>query len=357
MKIDDILSIPTKLSDNNFTSLTETPWAGAFIKNTYKSHLAPTNNIGESWELSWGPKKPSHLTSANISLKDLANETLKHLKFSSGKGVDLLVKLLSSAENLSIQMHPDYDDKKLEPHECGKHESWLVLDAKPGAGFYLGLKPKITKRTLVGLLQSKNDLSLVFNFIPAKTGDFFDIPPGTIHAIGKGLTVLEPQRVIWGKEGKTFRLWDWNRKYNEEGKLDYIEGKERTLHIKECLERLDLKKQRLKQIEGLKKKATTQKEGSFGIWQAFPANPYFRLHLLELNPGSYQLDLDQAYMNFLNLKGGGKFINKKSEVSLESGGSYLLTHKASPLTLKINEKISAVLTVPTPAKLKLEAFS
>ena len=46
-----------------------------------------------------------------------------------------------------------------------------------------------------------------------KPGDYFEIEPGVTHAIGPGVTLLEPQRIIKGQSGKTYRLWDWGRKY------------------------------------------------------------------------------------------------------------------------------------------------
>ena len=67
------------------------------------------------------------------------------------------------------------------------------------------------------------------------------------------MTVIEPQRVLWGKKGVTFRLWDWNRKYNKKGELDLKHGKTRELHVEECLKRIDLNKQELGYIQKLNK--------------------------------------------------------------------------------------------------------
>jgi len=42
--------------------------------------------------------------------------------------------------------------------------------------------------------------------------------------------ILEPQRVLPNREGKTFRLWDWGRLY---------QGKQRELHLAEGLKLID----------------------------------------------------------------------------------------------------------------------
>jgi mannose-6-phosphate isomerase len=57
------------------------------------------------------------------------------------------------------------------------------------------------------------------NFIPVKRGDFFYIPAGSIHAIGKNVTLCEVQQ----NSGITYRVWDWNRLG--------LDGKPRDLHI------------------------------------------------------------------------------------------------------------------------------
>ena len=62
------------------------------------------------------------------------------------------------------------------------------------------------------------------NYIPVKPGDFMVIPAGSIHAIGKGVTLCEIQQ----KSGVTYRVWDWNRAG--------LDGKPRELHIKEAKE-------------------------------------------------------------------------------------------------------------------------
>ena len=72
-------------------------------------------------------------------------------------------------------MHPDYDDQDLAADQCGKHESWLVLEAKEGSGFYLGLKPGTDKKQIKQSLRCNEDFSKLLNFIPAKEGEYYDL--------------------------------------------------------------------------------------------------------------------------------------------------------------------------------------
>jgi hypothetical protein len=71
-------------------------------------------------------------------------------------------------------------------------------------------------------------------FVPVEPGDFFVIEAGTPHCIGRGVLLVEPQRVRPGKRGVTYRYWDWNRRYDREGRRD-PEGQPRALHRREAL--------------------------------------------------------------------------------------------------------------------------
>jgi hypothetical protein len=67
------------------------------------------------------------------------------------------------------------------------------------------------------------------NRIEPKTFDFISIPPGCVHALGANILIVEPQIVLHKKEGKTWRISDWNRRYNARGEED-PSGLPRELH-------------------------------------------------------------------------------------------------------------------------------
>jgi mannose-6-phosphate isomerase len=82
----------------------------------------------------------------------------------------------------------------------------LILDAEPGATLGMG-----TLRPLSGEALRETSLSgeieTLMDWKPVKTGDFFYIPAGTVHAIGAGVTLVEVQQNV----DVTYRLYDYGR--------------------------------------------------------------------------------------------------------------------------------------------------
>ena len=241
------LRAPLLLSADNFTPLKRTPWGGHRILGHYKKDLLSRKDdrpVGESWEFSCDPEMPSYVQGkgggVNFSrlLETSAADILSPF-LARERGCEILVKLLDTKAPLSFQVHPDDQDPDLSPDECGKPESWLILHAEPGAGIYLGFKEPVSKETLRELIRNGTDLSRYLQFVPVRENDYFEIAPGVPHAIGPGLTLLEPQRILSGKSGKTYRMWDWNRRYSAEGRevqgLHLQRGQARPLHTDACL--------------------------------------------------------------------------------------------------------------------------
>jgi len=83
-------------------------------------------------------------------------------------------------------------------------------------------------------LEHGDDLSRLMAFVPVARGDFALLAPGTPHAIGAGVTLIEPQRVLPGRVGVTYRYWDWNRRYDPQGR-PHPEGAPRALHVDQAL--------------------------------------------------------------------------------------------------------------------------
>src|SRR6478735_3866269 len=140
------LSQAMKLSPDLFTPLTRTPWAGRRIAELYKKDILPAavqEPIGEAWEVSCDPDFPSQILGYDVSLLELINQKPEAMLSpeyvrENGPSCEILIKLLNADDPLSVQVHPEDGDRSLKPEECGKPESWLVLDAAPGAGLYLG---------------------------------------------------------------------------------------------------------------------------------------------------------------------------------------------------------------------------
>ncbi|MBK6580083.1 MAG: class I mannose-6-phosphate isomerase [Sandaracinaceae bacterium] len=200
-----------------FTPQSRTPWGGTRIAELYGKELGlpAGERVGEAWVLSLDPQFPSRVGDALLSEQmDCA----------------LLVKLLDAAQPLSVQIHPSDDYVGLRPGECGKPEAWYVVERDPGAGLFLGFREGVGATEVRAALDANADVSQLMHFAPVEPGDFFLIEAGTPHAIGAGVTLVEPQRVIAGSSGVTYRYWDWGRRYDAAG-VPSEDGKARELHI------------------------------------------------------------------------------------------------------------------------------
>lgn len=120
----------------------------------------------------------------------------------------LLVKIIHSDDFLSVQVHPD-DKNAILLEGCdarGKTECWYVLDAESDSEIIYGFTKKYTNEEIESALK-ENQLVGLLKRQKVSKGDFIFIPAGTVHAIGKGLTLLEVQQSC----DITYRLYDWNR--------------------------------------------------------------------------------------------------------------------------------------------------
>jgi mannose-6-phosphate isomerase class I len=231
---------PHLLTPDNFTPAARTPWGGRRIAQ-YKAGLGLARElteqpVGEAWELSFGPELPSRTTDGQW-LRDLVAADREHyLGREAGHGASaLLVKWLDADDDLSVQIHPDVADPDLAPGETGKPECWYIVERAPGAGIYLGLMPGVDAAQMRRALAASEDISKLLRFQAVEPGDFYLLPPGLPHAVGKGVTLVEPQYVAPGKKGVTLRYWDWNRRYDAQGRRD-PQGHARELHVERALQ-------------------------------------------------------------------------------------------------------------------------
>ena len=129
--------------------------------------------------------------------------------------------------NLSFQVHPltEYIQQHFGMHYT-QDESYYLLDARPGASVYLGIKDGVDPSDLVRDLQLAQTGTAPFpaakyaNQFPAKKHDHFLIPAGTVHCSGAESMVLEISATPYIF---TFKLWDWDRLG--------LDGKPRPLHL------------------------------------------------------------------------------------------------------------------------------
>lgn len=133
----------------------------------------------------------------------------------------LLVKTLHTADTLSVQVHPG----AFGGPDC-KAETWLFLEVAPGSVVHAGLIPGCGREDLRALSDTGGIAGALGEWRVSK-GDIMHLPPGTLHALGGGMEVLEIQRNC----DITYRLFDWNRKG--------ADGRPRALHVDRAMECVD----------------------------------------------------------------------------------------------------------------------
>ena len=128
----------------------------------------------------------------------------------------LLVKYLFTSEALSVQVHPDDAQARAAGARQGKEEAWLILDAAEDAVIGLGLQQKVAPERLRDAALD-GSIEKLIDWKPVAAGDHFHVVPGTIHAIGGGLSLIEVQQYA----DITYRLYDY--------------GRPRALHLDEAM--------------------------------------------------------------------------------------------------------------------------
>ncbi len=117
--------------------------------------------------------------------------------------------------NLSLQVHPltEYIREQFGM-DYTQDESYYMMDAKPGALVYLGLKEGVDPDSMIADLTRAQEGDGSFDAEkhvqtwPVKKHDHFLIPGGTVHCSGKDSMVLEISATPYIF---TFKLWDWGR--------------------------------------------------------------------------------------------------------------------------------------------------
>ena len=198
-------------------------WGGTKLRTEFgkESDLA---KLAESWELSVHKDGQSIIADGDFAGKTLGEymqEQGRELLGSRGMTFakfPILIKLIDAADDLSVQVHPE-DAYALEHEgEYGKTEMWYILSCEEGATLYYGLNREITRQELAERV-ANNTLLEVLNKVAVHPGDVFFIPPGTIHAIGKGIVLCEIQQ----NSNTTYRVYDYDRRDKD--------GNPRELHV------------------------------------------------------------------------------------------------------------------------------
>ena len=205
----------------------ERVWGGNTLDTLHGKAIPAGKIIGESWELSDRPEAQSIVDGGEFdgwTLRQLIEKYPRELlgDLPPRMRFPLLVKYVDAGDKLSVQVHPD-DDGASVFDDLGKTECWIVVHAEPGAQLVRGLKPGTTREIFARAIEEDKVETLLHYFQP-KVGDVIALPPGTVHAIGKGLVVAEVQQ----NSDVTLRIYDYKRMG--------LDGRPRKLHVKEALD-------------------------------------------------------------------------------------------------------------------------
>lgn len=147
----------------------------------------------------------SHVKAGGESLKSVIEaDPVRYLgeKHAAAYGADLgvLVKLIDSAERLTVQVHPDRAKaKELFNSSYGKTECWHILGGTTIDGqepcIYLGFREGITREKWKELFDQQDIKGMLDHMhrFPVKPGDTVLISGGIPHAIGAGCFLVEIQ--------------------------------------------------------------------------------------------------------------------------------------------------------------------
>lgn len=111
-----------------------------------------------------------------------------------GADAMLLVKLLDAGQRLPVHAHPDDDFAARELASAhGKAEAWYIL--APGV-VHLGLRADVEPARLRSLVEAQDTAALLalLHTVEVEAGDAVLVPPGTLHAIGRSVLLVEVQQ-------------------------------------------------------------------------------------------------------------------------------------------------------------------
>lgn len=234
--------------------------------------------------------------------------------------IPLLVKRITAKEALSVQVHPNDAYAQENEGSCGKTEMWYVLDCEPDSFLYYGLKHQISKNEFKKRIQN-GSITEVCKKVFVKKGDVFYIPAGVIHAIGKGITILEVQQ----SSNITYRIYDYQR--------EDANHQKRELHIKQASEISGFQPV----LQGHQPMGLCQKKEGY-LETLLVQCPYFSVYHYLIKT-ELKRKKSKGFSYVYVVSGDGKIFIESGEISIKSGESVFLPEKIQNFTIKGNVEI------------------
>ena len=176
-----------------------------------------------------------------------------------------------------------------------------MIAADEGAEIIYGHNAK-SKEELAQMITA-GDWEHLLTKIPVKAGDFFYVPSGTMHAIGKGILILETQQ----SSDTTYRVYDFDRKD--------ASGKTRDLHLKQSIDVLTI---------GKPANSTPARviSGNLDL-TTLVSNAFFTVYKWQIS-GQVDFKRTAPYLLLSVLEGQGQLVIEGTSYPIKKGNHFIL---------------------------------
>jgi mannose-6-phosphate isomerase len=295
----------------------ERVWGGEKLQKVFRYPIT-SQNTGECWGISAHPNGQCFVRDGELKGSTLGQlwEEKRFLfgDYQSDK-FPLLTKIIDANDDLSVQVHPDdIYANEYENGELGKTECWYVIDCEEGAEIVLGHTAGSTSELIERV--SQNQWNKLLKTVKVKPGDFFFVPSGTIHAIGKGILILETQQ----NSDTTYRVYDYDRKDEN--------GQTRELHIEKAIEVISVPGEvTISDLEIVNESMIKLIESD-----------YFSVYKI-LFKDSLKMNQNKAFCLVSVIEGKGELNGKSRCYSFEKGEHFILPYQFGEYELKGNAEL------------------
>lgn len=299
--------------------LKQARWGGTRLGSRLGKDVALGQTCAESWEVADLVDDSSVVVGGpqdGRTLHDLVRDHNGEILGRHGgcTRFPLLCKFLDAADRLSVQVHPD--DAYAARHGFrygGKSEAWVIIEAAPGSRIFAGLRPGVDRCALRQAIQS-GSVAECLDSLEVHPGDCFNIPAGTVHAIGEGIVLAEIQQT----SDITYRLFDWNRTDSS--------GQPRPLHVEESLACVNFS------AAAVRPETPVQLPGAGSRVEQLLRTPHFEIRR-HFGPGRSLVEDDDRFHILMVIDGAPSVTDGGAPLELSPGRTVLLPARRDPATL------------------------
>ncbi|UOF90588.1 hypothetical protein LSG31_22490 [Fodinisporobacter ferrooxydans] len=285
------------------------PWGGFHLQSLFS--FAGQEPVGEAWLLSACKDIHSMILNGMLAGKDLTDiqsMTSEWFGFEKSRSFPLVIKILDTGQNQPVFVH--FNDRKqsgLTDSSQINTKFWYILEADQGASVYYGHTAQ-SKSEFRGMIQQA-EWEQLFMRKQVHPGDFFYIPSGMVHGLGKGIVALEVQQ----SDAASFRLHEPNT--GNQNRED-IDATDYTIEFEDVLKQINYPS-RLPDVQPYK-----WKQGNTHLTR-FVSSDYFIVEKWEIHD-SIQTSTERKFRFGFVIDGAGELIAANNTILLTRGKVFLL---------------------------------